>query len=62
VKCPILNYGKIYSKDAVKLDLKESSELEVTISSERQFLSAIVFGTYESLKTSLSAYGIRNLI
>jgi len=54
VKCPILNYGKIYLKDAVKLDLKQSRELEVTISSERQFLSAIVFGTYESF----SAYGI----
>jgi hypothetical protein len=43
------------------LDLKESGEFEVTISSERQFQSAIVLGKYEFLKTSLSAYGILSL-
>ena len=31
------------------------------MASGRQFLSAIVFGTNQNLKTSLFAYGVRNL-
>ena len=54
----IYNY---YIRKAVNLYLKISKEEDETIASGRQFLSAIVLGKNENLKTSLFAYGTRNL-
>ena len=37
----------LYFKNAVKMDLKKSRDLEVTISSGRQFQSVVVLGKYD---------------
>lgn len=43
-------------------DLKDSNEIDDTMSSGRQFQSAIILGKYEhNIKTSLFAYDTQNL-
>ena len=50
-----------YLRKAVNLYLKVSKEDDETMASGRQFQSTTVFGKNENLKTSLFAYGTRNL-
>ena len=50
-----------YLRKADILYSKVSKEVHETKTSARQFQSAIAFGKNENLKTSLFAYGTRNL-